>query len=86
MKITNASISLNDEVWVQLTARGWKIFNDYYSDLHLDPKKYSKPGTWQKFQLWELMNIYGPHCVMGLATNFFERMEVRLVAPAEVDE
>jgi hypothetical protein len=87
-EMPNGSVNLNDEVWVQLTDLGWKVYDDFHSDVPLEPEKLralvEDPSGWQKFQLWSLMEIYGPHTHHGMDSGFFERLELRLQRPTTI--
>ncbi len=60
------AINLNNEVLVNLTDFGKKQLKDagYGGDYSLQPD-----GTY-KFQLWELMKIFGEHLRMGFHVPF----------------
>lgn len=71
-------VNLNDYAYVRLTPSGEKLFARYYHDLTLDPALYramhlQADGRW-RFQLYDLMHIFGPGCMMGpippFETNF----------------
>jgi len=71
-------INLNNYVWVQLTGAGWEIYDAYHSSLGLDSAKYrllieKGPEGYQRFHIWNLMEIFGPHTYMGMGSGFFEK-------------
>ena len=53
-------MNINDFVYVQLTSQGKSIYFNRYSIL---PKE-SESG-WCRFQLWNLMNLFGEHIYLG---------------------
>lgn len=58
--------NFNDTVWVRLTPAGREALADYWSEY---PPKYRgsprEEDGWSEFQLWELMQIFGPHMYMA---------------------
>lgn len=75
------TINLNEHVKVKLNDRGKDIFYHQYDDLNLFIKvqggKLIEPcmpevdaDGYTSIQLWELMNIFGPHIGMGLPIPF----------------
>ncbi len=67
--------SLNDYVWVQLTEHGLGVYHDHYvalfpnRDLIPIPALHTRRG-WTRFQLWELMHIFGADTMMGGPLSF----------------
>jgi hypothetical protein len=64
--------NINDDVRVKLNENGWDIHKKYwlpYCSGNYTPPKADADG-YVKFQLWDFMNIYGPHMVMGLPIPF----------------
>lgn len=76
-------VNTNEMVQVQLTDFGWTLLHDYYRTLDLDPAPYvqrvrhGSADGWQTFQLWELMEIFGPKIHNG-AQPPFERNVIRI--------
>jgi hypothetical protein len=56
--------NINEYVWVQLTAKGQQVYKEYYLNLKLPaeympgPKEKDADG-YSKFQMWDLMAIFG---------------------------
>ncbi len=77
-------MNINDYVWVRLNEHGWAVFDGYHERLGLDPAHYrahvETSGDWQRFQLWELMHIFGEQSRNGLGA-MFDRNEVLTEAP-----
>ncbi|EKU98056.1 hypothetical protein Lepto7375DRAFT_7315 [Leptolyngbya sp. PCC 7375] len=69
------SLNLNDSVWVRLTpqAKNLIVNREYLYAQESD--------GWSKWQLWVLMNEFGPHMVMGFNNQLFENNEISLVNP-----
>jgi hypothetical protein len=75
-------VNLNDKVSVRLTAAGeaawarsWKQTSPQgVPDCIRDS---ATNGEWVTFQLWELMNTFGPLCLMGFNGLPFVNNEVR---------
>ena len=63
---------VNDLCWVQLNERGWKIYDESFTSLGLDPAlgRAHLGLVWQKFQVWMLMEIFGPHIGLGMVSPF----------------
>lgn len=70
--------NINEDVQVQLTDHGRRIhreqhdeFNKSFPHLKL---KYTKPkednGGWSKWQLWHLMQVFGPHIHLTMDNPF----------------
>jgi len=83
-----ASVNVNDSVWVKLTDAGRLIHRREHDELRKQvpslgryerPKKY--PGGYVKFHLWELMQLFGPHIIMGAPMPF--STEIRFTEPQE---
>ena len=69
--------NINDHVKVKLTDVGKDIFYHQFDDLNRTGFLYIEPyypivdeEGYTKFQLWELMSIYGPHLRMGCNVPF----------------
>lgn len=84
-------MNMNDHVWVILSDYGWEVHAAYYQDLELDPAVYNErliddshalgwPG-YQRFQLWELMRIFGHVCYMGNMRTPFIMNQVNFQNP-----
>lgn len=65
-------INLNDEVWVKLTEEGHDIHYEQHRELRRSmkmPLPYNAPKEdaegWSKWQLWHLMEVFGPHIRLG---------------------
>ena len=65
-------MNVNDHVWVKLTPEGEIAYKKWNEDLGVkDPLPLQK--TWDgfvKFQLWELMQIFGGSCYNGCKVPF----------------
>ena len=80
--------NVNDCVYVRLTEEGKKYLKKHYFDnpyLPLDVKhdlfeSYAKADEegWSKFELFELMNIFGPIMYMGSLVSPFQGNVVRI--------
>lgn len=58
--ISLTEINTNDNVWVRLTAHGQELYS------HTPCYEYRRVSSgWSKFQLWNLMFIFGPNMLMG---------------------
>ncbi len=71
--------NLNDHVWVKLTERGKAIYVQHYAFLpiHVRPPEPDERG-FVKFQLWNLMEIFGPHVGTTLPLSFETEMEIEV--------
>lgn len=77
-------MNTNDNVWVELTDWGWKLFDSYHENLGLDPTVYRAmiaDDGWQRFQLHELMHIFGWAMYNGAYHIPFDCNEVHLTKP-----
>ncbi len=71
------TFNVNDSVWVRLTDAGKLIHRREHDEMRkrvpsigrYQPPK-SHPGGYSKFQLWELMQIFGPHISIGSEVPF----------------
>lgn len=58
MKVFN----INNRVKVKLTDLGVKIYKDYYKTYNIHTKgPYMDDEGYTSFQMWDLMEVYGPH-------------------------
>jgi hypothetical protein len=73
----STKINVNDSVWVKLTDAGKLIHRREHDAMrqqfpslgrYKPPKQY--PGGYAKFQMWELMQYFGPHISLGAAVPF----------------
>ena len=69
--------NINDYVWVKITPEGRKIMNDRlaklsrFSPVSLKPLEISVDRSgFTKFQLWDLMSIFGEHIYNGCNVPF----------------
>jgi hypothetical protein len=82
-------MNINNEVLVRLTPQGHARLMANHAELfkgqrhapEYEPPKRTADG-WDRFQLWHLMQQFGPHIFMGMPGQFFVNNEVRLPAPA----
>lgn len=85
MSLPGTTFNLNDAVWVKVTPYGWDVFTEHYQKLGLDSDIYrnilarGEPSDWQKFQLWDLMAIFGEKMHNGFPTPL--ETEIRLIDP-----
>jgi hypothetical protein len=72
--MSGPEVNLNDYVWVRLTPRGRDL-------LHKTPQRWVPDETdgWSKWQLWDLMNAFGTHLMIGFNVPFDPF--IRLVPP-----
>jgi hypothetical protein len=76
-------LNINEGVRVKLTLRGLQILHDRHEELRPRVAKWpewkappvDKDG-WSEFQLWDLMQKFGEHVVMGGPLPFFTTIEV----------
>lgn len=73
--IVKKPFNTNDYVWVRLNDLGWRVFDEDHTHLGLDPAPYRKIVTtnnpeYQRFQLHELMHIFGPQMSLGFNVPF----------------
>lgn len=77
--------NINDYVLVKLTDVGRKIHLEYSGSFHLERYgiEYTAPEVdgygYSKFQLWELMHIFGNNCYNGCDLPF----ETTILIPGE---
>lgn len=64
--------NINDSVYVKLTPKGYAIHRDYWLPFTKD--KYMPPSRdadgYSKFQLWDLMYVFGSHMHLGCKVPF----------------
>lgn len=71
--------NLNDNVRVEVTARGYEVWEKHWRDLKLpvpDLKQKIDPDGRHTFQMHEVMNIFGPYCYNGCKPPI--KMEVEI--------
>jgi hypothetical protein len=79
------AVNLNDDVWVKLTEFGWEVYDDHHKGVPIETDKLRAllgDGEWQRFQLWELMSIYGSRMYNGAPRLPFEGNRLSFVDPA----
>ena len=69
------SVNVNDRVWVRLTRKGLRILRESRHDV---PQR--GPGRWRRFQLHDLMMIFGPHSYTQIGPLFVNN-EVQFTEP-----
>lgn len=80
--------NLNDDVGVRLTERGREIHLRDHQELMATivanggPSLQYRPpvedaGGWSWWQLWHLMQVFGPHITMGMAPPFGLQIKLR---------
>ena len=73
-------MNINDKVKVQLTAFGADIWNKRYGGLNISAEYIPanvKPGDFLETQLWDAMNVFGPHIHLGGENTFVDcQMEI----------
>ncbi len=62
--------NLTEYVWVQFTEDGHLTYLDFYLNLGVEAPVLNVIKGWVQFQIWELMNIFGPDCRHGGRTQF----------------
>ena len=79
--------NFNDEVWVRLTKEGQSVLRDWcrehrtrFKMVKFGRSKDSAGKVWTKFQLWEMMNIFGARMYHG-GPNMFKDNILRFSAP-----
>ncbi len=83
-------MNINDYVWVKLTPFGEARFRQHYRALGIvsgEPKELvfdTDTGNW-RFQLWELMHIFGPEMRMD-AAQVFVGNEIKFEQPALIPQ
>ncbi len=79
-------MNVNEPVWVKVTTEGWAVHDkhwtdtlgDYFTD-HPIPRGENR-DQWQKFQLWDLMNTFGPGMQLGFGA-LFKNNEIKFKKP-----
>lgn len=86
---TKTDININDSVWVRLTKEGREVLAQSIMEcvvtvtgktreqLAEELHKTAHDGS-TRFQLWELMKIFGPCMVFGSGPQMFERNRIRV--------
>lgn len=62
--------NMNEYVWVRLTEDGHLTYLDFYLNLGIEPPSLYIFNGWARFQIWELMYIFGADCYHGSRTQF----------------
>jgi hypothetical protein len=66
--------NINDDVKVRLTPYGLKVHAAHWAPYHSESAPYCPPKIdsegYSKFQLWDLMAIFGPSMYMGNHNSF----------------
>lgn len=64
------SINMNDAVVVELTKKGAEILEEYYIGKHTKSDYHLIFKNNYKFQMWELIEIFGKYCFQGMSPIF----------------
>ncbi len=82
------NFNFNEYVRVQLTDHGKALHRKRWDDLFTAKQRekfkltYSPPTEdadgWSSFQLWELMQIFGPHISLGYTMPFASTIQIPL--------
>lgn len=72
--------NINHHVLIRELPNGRKQFDAHYKAIGLDADVYREmhrmPDGRLRFQMWELMFIYGPACIMGPPPPFETTIEI----------
>ena len=76
--------NINNYVRVRLTDRGRSIHREWYEKISKqyppDCLSYRPPTEdeegWSRWQLWDLMNIFGPSCMNGCIIPFETEIDI----------
>lgn len=60
--------NINSYVRVRLTERGEEIYKEFFPARRSRPLRQRGDDGWNRFQLWQLMEIFGPHMSIGKST------------------
>lgn len=66
-------MNINEYVYVKLTPDGLETYKKYYQRLNMPPYPPKMVGFFKKhaqFELWKLMEIFGPQMIMGSQPQF----------------
>lgn len=81
-------MNLNDTVWVQLTTFGFVVLCERWANVPglnmtiADVKNHHRmKNGWYEFQLWDLMNLFGPHMKMGFNDMPIKNNRIEFVDP-----
>lgn len=67
--------NINGDVWIRLTGAGTRAYNLHYEKLGMEPPPLQRDSSdWCKFQLWDLMHIFGPAVYNGCQIPFVENV------------
>lgn len=61
-------ININENINVRLTPQGQELIRKHYATYNVT--WHPNADGWYKFQLWDLMNIFGPHLYAGCRVPF----------------
>jgi hypothetical protein len=65
------SFNINDYVYVRLNDTGRKIYGDYWAKYSCEPiPLIEEDNGYSKWQLWDLMNVFGEHIFNGCRMPF----------------
>jgi hypothetical protein len=68
---TEVEININDYVYVKLKPKGHAIYIDHYANsIFPARRKEVDADGWSEFQLYDLINIFGPFLWLGNETPF----------------
>lgn len=69
--------NVNHYVRVKLTSVGWELVKNHWVQFGLAaPKPTMDTGGWTRWQLWDLMNIFGPHLYNGCEMPFETTIQI----------
>lgn len=71
-------MNINNYVWLKLTKDGQKVV-----DKSRTTSLYQLDNGWSRFQLWNLMNIFGGYMHLGNNKTYFENNEIFFQDPTK---
>lgn len=74
-EITYLSMNINDFVEVRLTSYGHKVIKDHHDFIFKGKVSFipsAEIDGWSRWQLWELMRVFGEYMGLGMEEVVFE--------------
>ena len=80
MSYPSVVLNVNQQCTITLTDKGVDSIYKHYGDLRMSPPRDFSEGDEYTTELWNIMNIFGTDCVIGLSPPFETEIKVHALS------